>query len=77
MDSYQKLDKVIEMAEAGTLELDDEERAIEEAYERGELKSIPNVESEIERYQEYARKWRMIQSARNFRGAARHKENPT
>ena len=76
MDNYRNIDKVIEMAEAETLELDDEERAIEDAFTRGELKSVPNVESEIKRHQGYARRWRMIQSARNFRDADRHKENP-
>lgn len=55
MSRYEKLDEVIRMAEAGTLDLDDEERAIEESLERGELKSVPNVEAEVKRYQETAR----------------------
>ncbi len=70
-------DEVIRKAEEGTLELDPEERAIEESFERGEWKSIPNVEAEIKRYQEGAREWRMIQSARNITGASRRKERPT
>ena len=48
-------DEVIRKAEAGTLELDDEERGLQESYERGEWKSVPNVEAEIKRHQEYAR----------------------
>ena len=48
-------DEVIRKAEAGTLELDDEERELQESYERGEWKSVPNVEAEIKRHQEYAR----------------------
>ena len=55
MNRYEKQDEVIRKAEAGTLELDDEERAIEESFERGEWKSVPNVEAEIKRHQEYAR----------------------
>ena len=55
MNRYEKRDEVIRMAEAGTLALDDEERAIEESFERGEWKSVPNVEAEIERYRGYAR----------------------
>ncbi len=55
MESYRKPAEVIRMTEAGTLELDDEERAIEESLERGELKSVPNVEAKIKRHQEAAR----------------------
>ena len=55
MNRYEKRDEVIRKVEAGELELDAEERAIEESFERGELKSVPNVEAEIKRYQEAAR----------------------
>ena len=55
MNRYMIQDEVIRKAEEGTLELDAEERAIEESFERGEWKSIQNVETEIKRHQEYAR----------------------
>ena len=48
-------EEVIRRAEAGTLELDAEETELRESYERGEWKSVPNVEAEIKRYQEGAR----------------------
>lgn len=35
--------------------LDEEEREILEVFERGELKSVPNVEEVKKRHQEYAR----------------------
>ena len=55
MNRYEKRDEVIRKAEEGTLELDAEEQALEESFERGEWQSIPNVEAEIKRYQEGAR----------------------
>lgn len=36
-------------------ELDDYEAEIEEAFEKGGFKSVPNVKSEIERYRGYAK----------------------
>ena len=55
MNRYEKQDEVIRRAEEGTLELDEEEKELQESYERGEWKSIPNVEAEIKRHQEAAR----------------------
>lgn len=55
MNRYERRAEVIRKAEAGELELDAEEQAIEESFDRGEFKSIPNVEAEIKRYQEAAR----------------------
>jgi predicted DNA binding CopG/RHH family protein len=37
------------------VELDKEEKELLDSYERGEWKSVADVESEIERYREYAR----------------------
>jgi predicted DNA binding CopG/RHH family protein len=45
-------------------ELDKEEQAILRAFERGKLKSIPNVKREIKRYQQYARA--MVDKKRNI-----------
>ena len=45
----------IRKAEAGELELDAEERELEESFERGEWKSVANLDAEIERHREYAR----------------------
>lgn len=36
-------------------ELDEEEKEILKAYNRGKLKSVPNVKQEIARYQAYAK----------------------
>ena len=37
------------------MKLDKEEKAILKAYEKGELKSIPNVKKKIKKYREYAK----------------------
>ena len=37
------------------MKLDKEEKEILDAYEKGSVASIPNVEKEIERYREYAK----------------------
>ena len=47
--------EAIRKAEAGELELDPEEREIEESFERGEWKSVANLDAVIERHREYAR----------------------
>ena len=55
MNKYEKLNEVIKRAEDGTLELDAEERAIEESFERGKWESAADFEAEVRLHQEYAR----------------------
>ena len=43
------------MVDFDKIELDEEERELEESFERGEWRSVKNLDAEIERYQSYAR----------------------
>ena len=43
------------MVDFDKIELDEEEREIEDSFERGEWRSVKNLDAEIERYQSYAR----------------------
>ena len=43
------------MIDFDEVELDKEEREIEESFERGEWQSVENLDAEIKRYQNYAR----------------------
>ena len=43
------------MVDFDKIELDEEERKLEESLERGEWRSVKNQDAEIERYQSYAR----------------------
>ncbi len=43
------------MIDFDKVELDEEERGLEDSFERGEWRSVENLESEIRRYQDYAR----------------------
>ena len=55
MNRFMIQDEAIRKVEAGQLELDAEERDLQESYERGEWKSVANLDDEIRRHQEYAR----------------------
>lgn len=55
MNKHMIQDEVIRKAEVGQLELDAEERAIEESFEKGEWNSVTDIDTEIKRHQEYAR----------------------
>ena len=43
------------MVDFDKIELDEEERELEDSFERGEWRSVKNLDAEIERYQSYAR----------------------
>ena len=43
------------MVDFDKIELDEEERELEDSFERGEWRSVENLDAEIERYQSYAR----------------------
>ena len=43
------------MVDFDKIELDTEERELEDSFERGEWKSVENLDAEIERYRNYAR----------------------
>ena len=43
------------MVDFDKIELDEEERELEASFERGEWRSVKNLDDEIERYQSYAR----------------------
>ena len=43
------------MVDFDKIELDEEERELEDSFERGERRSVKNLDAEIERYQSYAR----------------------
>ena len=43
------------MVDFDKIELDEEEREFEDSFERGEWRSVKNLDAEIERYQSYAR----------------------
>lgn len=46
------------------MKLDDEEKTILDAFERGELKSVKNVKNEISRYEAYAKATRQRKEKR-------------
>ena len=43
------------MVDFDKIELDAEERELEDSFERGEWKSVENLDAEMERYRSYAR----------------------
>ena len=43
------------MVDFDKIELDTEERELEDSFERGEWQSVENLDAEIKRYQSYAR----------------------
>ncbi len=43
------------MVDFDKIELDKEERELEDSFERGEWRSVKNLDAEIERYRNYAR----------------------
>lgn len=47
--------EAIRNAEAGQLDLHADEREIHDSFERGEWRSVPNLDAEIEHHREYAR----------------------
>ena len=47
--------EAISKAEAGQPDLDADEREIHDSFERGEWRSVPDIDAEIERHREYAR----------------------
>ena len=43
------------MVDFDKIELDEEERELEDSFERGEWRSVMNLDAEVERFQGYAR----------------------
>ena len=43
------------MVDFDKIELEEEERELEDSFERGEWRSVKNLDDEIKRYQSYAR----------------------
>ena len=57
------------MVDFDKIELDEEERELEDSFERGEWRSVKNLDAEIERYQSYARSLSNRSAGRLRRGA--------
>ena len=60
------------MIDFDKLELDEEERELEDSFERGEWKSVENLDAEIKRYQSYARS----HSNRDAKDTSRKRSEP-